>query len=411
MLIIAATILLGIISGIYPAFYMNSFNPVNILKGVKIKGRKSLIFRKCLTIFQFAISIVLIISALFIFKQLRFISQKDLGFDKDSIVTLRTNRELASHFNAFKTELLKYEEIESVACSWFNPGELWAGWGGMEINGKFCPHDVTYIDPDYFKTFDLEVITGRNFSWDRHTDKTGSYILNETSVKKYNLDKPVGSLIDITGNGSKGTIIGVVKDYHYKSLHKSIAPALFCWDSSVFRNVNIRISSKDIKSALNNIKTTWNRICPGFPFHYTFFDQTLNALYRKEQILSSLFIYFSMIAIIIACLGIFGLSASTAEQKTKEIGIRKVLGSSITKIIILLVKDIGWCVCFANLLAWPAAYYISHRWLQNFAYRIDIRIDLFLLVGMAALIIALISVSFQAIRSALANPVDSLKYE
>jgi len=415
MLLIA--ILTGILAGIYPAVIQSSFQPVNIIKGNVIfgGGKAKGAIRKALVVLQFTCSIALIIGTLIINKQLIYMQNKNLGYSKDHIIYFTRRGEINEKYESFKEELLKNPDVFSVTTSsdiptYTHHSTLGFEWEGMNPGANQISIYQFSVDPDYIKTFNMKLVEGSNFSKLMGTDKKGAaYILNEAAVKTMDLTGPIGKWFRFWGD--KGTIIGIVEDYHFKSLHSEVEPLVLRidhdWDWYVF--VNIR--SENILRTLNTIKAVYQRFNPQYPFEYNFLDEQLDRLYDSDHQTFQIFQYFTVIAIIISCLGLFGIAAYTAHRRTKEIGIRKVVGATIPDITLMLSKEFLFLVVAANIVAWPLAYFAMHRWLQNFAYRASLSVWIFILSGLLALAIALLTVSFQSIKAATANPVDSLRYE
>jgi putative ABC transport system permease protein len=418
LLFIGGAILLGVITGSYPALYLSAFIPNTVLKGILTRGRKAAKFRKALIVFQFSISIILIIATLTISKQLSFMKKADLGFKKDHVLVLDNNRNLWPKKAVLRNELIKHPNISNVSFSCRVPGETMWDWS-PKINEKRATVSVNAIDPDFFQTYGIEVVNGRNFSWKMSTDTDNKFIVNEAALRFFEMNSPLGKRVEDVPNGNgTGEIIGVVKDFHFNSLHAGINPVIFYWLDWPHQKVSVKISliaedasMSGMERTIGYIKDKWAELCPDYPFAYSFLDESFDLQYKSEERLSNIFISFALLAIFIACLGLFGLSAFTAEQRKKEIGVRKVLGASSSEIALFLSKEFTKLVLIANIFAWPIAFYVMNKWLENFAYRASIGIFLFLLPAMAALIIALFTVSYQSIKAATANPVDSLRYE
>lgn len=416
--LIVCVFLVGIISGAYPAFYLSSYNPSTVLKGEKTKGSSSIIFRRILIIFQFLISIVMIIGTLTVFKQLNFVKNKDLGFNKEYILNfdIHRNKAIRSNKHIFREKLLKHPNILKVTYSQGYPGRIY-NYEGFEYKGERHSAAIFTVEPEYFDLFGLEIIEGRAFSRDFKTDEFRTCVMNETAVKEFGLESPVGIILKNTSiNGSsfptyKIEVIGVVKDFHLQSLHEEISPLIFGWNDPWLWMASVQISSNNISETIKFINDLWMKYSPEFPFEYSFLDETFNSLYKSEERLGKIFGYFALLGIFIACMGLFGLAFFMAEQRTKEIGVRKVLGASVPGIVLLLSKEFTKWVLVANIIAWPIAWYVMSKWLQNFAYRVNIGIWVFILSASLALMIALITVSYQSIKAALANPVESLRYE
>jgi len=411
---------IGLISGIYPAIFMSSFIPVKVLKGVLKVGNGGISFRKVLVVVQFSISIILIVATTVVFQQLRYIQQKSLGFNKNYIINTACVSTLNPQFESFRSELLKNPAIKEIGRSSRIPSGRLLDASGASImqGGAMQPLkiDLKFITTDYgfIPTYGMQMAAGRNFSRAYSTD-TANYVINETAVQVFgwgDAQNAIGK--DMIYGGVKGKIIGVVKDFHFESLHQKIIPLLFqlpAPKNSYYNNISIKIDGNNIQSAISTVENTWHKYLPNVPFDYTFLDEKFQKLYNSEQQQGSLFTIFSCIAIFIACLGLFGLSAFTITQRVKEIGVRKVLGASVPQIVVELSKDFLMLVLFAAIIALPIAWYSMHRWLLDFAFRISISWWIFVLAGVMALIIAFVTISFQSIKAALANPVKSLRSE
>ncbi|MDP8268594.1 MAG: ABC transporter permease, partial [Candidatus Tenebribacter davisii] len=414
------TLFVGLISGSYPAFYLSSFIPVDVLKGRF--GKKKGTLRKVLVLIQFSISIIMIIGTFTVVQQLKYLRDKDLGFDDENLVVL-TIRDTSGvrNLRAFKEELEKNPQIISAGTTSSIPG------GGLNIivqlfetnDGSMKEKGINFIfvDHDYLETMDMKIIKGRNYDRDLQTDAEESCLINEATARVLGWgDDPIGKKLGF-GAGLDGTanlntkVIGVVKDFHYASLHNKIDPILIMLSNDPLRNICLRIRQENIKSSLEYIEDKWNEFCPTFPFEYTFLNESMNDQYMAEQKIGRVFTYFSILCIFIACLGLFGLASYTAEQRTKEISVRKVMGASVSNIVFILSKEFSIWVILANIIAWPIAFYALSKWLQNFAFAIDQSILTYILAGLTALIIALLTVSFRAIKAAQTNPADALKYE
>ncbi|MCI0513505.1 ABC transporter permease, partial [candidate division KSB1 bacterium] len=405
-ILVVSAIMLGIVAGLYPAFHLHATNPITMLKGNPSRGAGAARLRKALILCQFVISITLIIGTFLVQKQLQYIQTKELGFQKSQIILLRNNVEIGRNMNAFRSELSKHTSIEAVTFSRYRPGEEWAGWCCVFIDNDQQDHSfkINSVDPDYIQTLGFQLVQGRNFDRNQTSDMRSTYIITESAAKEYGMKAPLGRRLSHTGNGSEGVVIGVVKDFHHRSLHKKIDPALFTWDETGygFTLINVKIAAQNIPQSIADIERVWQMICPDFPFAFEFLDQSLNFLYQKEERLSQVIQYFSILAILIAGLGILGLSAFTVERRTKEIGIRKVLGATVSGIVMLISKTFIKWVLLANILAWPIAWYVMNRWLQNFAYRIQIGWWVFVLAGVLTATIAWVTMSFLTIKAALA---------
>ena len=404
-----AAIILGILSGIYPAFYITSFKPDSILRGAINFGKSKMFLRKGLIILQFTIAVTLIVSTIVIYNQMEFIKNKPLGFPKENLIYFPTNNQILSNKDAFQAEILKQSFVEDFAYSFDVPGKMFMKWGNnlkYQGNERRIWYTAVFSTFDFMRIMNLKIVEGRNFYND--TSDYGSIIINEAFAREYDLKKPLeASLADNL------KVVGIVNDFNFQSLRSNIGPLAFL-NYPVITNGLVKLKStkyRDIKSVITALESIWKKYSPDFPFEYNFLDESLASQYKSEERFEKAFISFSLLAIIISCLGLFGLISFTTEQKTKEIGIRKVLGASITSITALLSKQFIVLVLMSIVIACPLAYYITNKWLQNFAYKINITWWMFVLSGGIALIIAFATISFQAIKAATANPVESLRYE
>ncbi len=411
--------IVGILSGIYPALFLSSFKPIKVLKGILKVGESNFSFRKVLVVTQFSISIILIISTAIVFQQLKYMQNKSLGFNREHIVTLNFNSGLNNSYESFKTELLANANIKEVGRSTRIPsGRLLDAMGSKINNGdSLAPTkaDIKFVraDEGFIPTYGMKIVAGRNFSKEYGID-TSSYLINEAAVQVLGLksnEDAIGK--QFTYGNRAGQLVGVINDFHFESLHQRILPIVLFTSTTPdgYRRISIKISGNNIPAALSHIEATWKKFLPETPYDFTFLDERFADLYKAEQQQGSIFTIFSFIAIFIACLGLFGLSAFTITQRIKEIGIRKVLGASITSIVTLLSKDFMKLVIIASVIAFPIAWYAMHNWLQDFAYRISIPWWAFILAGILTALIALLTISFQAIKAAAANPVKSLRTE
>ena len=407
--IIFITLFTGFVSGTYPAFFMASFRPVQVLKGKMLTGSKGAFFRKLLVVFQFCLTIVLIVGTGITHQQLVFIKNQRLGFDKDHIVRVPLKGDLNQRVEALKQEWLRHPDVVSATAvsdppNTYSLSHRLDEWEGRQTEDGFIL-GVAYVDHDFLKTFNIKMKAGRFFSRHFSADKNKGVVVNEATVKAMGMQEPLGKRI------GESIIIGVIKDFHNQSLHRAIAPMELDYSPAKSEYVCIKISGKNIERTIANLEKTWNQFAPAFPFQFRFLDDHIDDLYRTDRRIGKIFNIFTLIAICIAFLGLMGLASFMAEQRTKEIGIRKTLGASVSNIILLLSRQFTRWVLAANVIAWPIAYIIMDQLLQNYAYRITISIWIFLASGLLSLIIALFSISYQSIKAAASNPIKALRYE
>jgi len=401
----------GLLSGSYPALYLSSFPPLRVLKSSFPSGSGSSIFRKGLVIFQFSLSIMLIIGTAVISSQLKYIQNSDIGFDRQNLVYFNINDTISQNFDSVKDEILKDPNILSVTRTFqipsYNRYSSPADWEGKETHQNIN-FNISVVDEDYLKTLGLELAQGRNFSEKFSTD-ISNYILNQEAVKQMGLDNPLGIRFKL--GKTVGEIIGVVKDYNYMPFSYEIQPLVWTYTPVMFRYAIVRINGQDIPETIRHIQNAWNKFSPDFPFEFHFLSDDYQSIYEKEQRMEELLAGSTVMAVFIASLGLFGLVSFLTEQRTKEIGIRKVLGASMAGTAAMLSGEFLKWVAAANLIAWPIAYIAMQRWLRGFAYKIEINLAPFLFAAGLALAIALATVSVQAIKAAMGDPVKALRYE
>ncbi|MFC2088090.1 ABC transporter permease [Calditrichota bacterium] len=408
------TIFVGLFAGSYPALSASKFKPITVLSGIFSRSSKGKSLRNILVLFQFSITIVLIIFTLAIKEQLMLVKNVDVGYSKEQIITMSVrDHNIHENIEAIKTELLQNSDITTVSTSARLPNDI-ETFMSRYLNANKPDERITIyyntVDYNFIDLYDIQIVEGRNFSKDFISDEKGVFLVNEAAVKAAEWDSPIGRLFT-PWNGRTGEIVGIMKDFHLHSLHSPIDPLYIYLNPKFFSKISIKINPTNIPATIDYIKGILKKHSPHYPFEYSFFDEVFDRAYHTEQRMVQIFSSFAILAISIACLGLFGLTAFAAEQRKKEIGVRKVMGASVSGIVTLLSKEIVKWILIANLIAWPVAYYFINKWLLGFAYRIELTPGMFLLAGILALVIALVTISFQAVKTAIANPVESLKYE
>ena len=413
-------VVVGVLAGIYPAFYLSSFKPVRVLYGTRKITSSNAPLRKTLVVSQFSISIALIIATLIVYHQWSYLSNKKLGIDPTNVVILHHP---GDKYKAFKQELLKSPNILNVTASNKRPTERLGS--NLEYNAEGLEPDkersikIVTVEYDFFVTLDNEIVKGRSFNKKFGNDENATFILNQKAVEEIGWENPIGkwfetSTIDPETNNwkkRKGTIVGVAEDFHFESLHNKIEPVVFFIDHNWINWMSIKISSENIPKTMRYIKSVWDDLEIDGTYDPAFYEEELDALYRAERRFFRIFIIFAILAIVIACLGIYGLASFTAEQRTKEMGIRKAFGANTSKVMALINREFIKLVIIANIIAWPVTWYFMDQWLQNYPYRVNLHVWIFLAGGLLALFIAQLSVSYQSYRAATTNPASSLRYE
>jgi putative ABC transport system permease protein len=411
--IIGIGVFTGFLSGLYPAVFLSSLKPVSILKGVLRFNSSETFFRKGLVVFQFSLSFIFIVGIIIIYQQLNYIQTKNLGYNRENLLYLPLEGDLKKSYLSFKRELLNLSGIKQVSCSWSSPLQVNNSTSGIIWPDKDTTQKITFkyavVHYDYLNAMGISLKEGRDFSTTFGTD-TSNYIINEEAARTLGYKDPVGK--ELTFWGRKGTIIGVMKNYHINSLHVAIEPLILQMQRKEFAGfLLIKTEGDKTKEALANIEKTFRQFNPKFPFEYKFTDQEFGFQYKMEAVISKLTNYFTFLAVFISCLGLFGLAIFKAQQRTKEIGVRKVLGASVSGIVSLLVKDFLTLIGIAILIGSPIAWYLMNQWLQNYSYKIDIEWWVFAIASLLAIGIALFTIGFQSVKAALVNPVRSLKID
>ncbi len=417
---LAGILIIGTLAGIYPAFYLTRYSPVQVLKGEKTKGKGAAMFRKFLIVFQFTISVALIISTLAVHKQLQYMKNKTLGFDEDQVVAIRLSEAIKKKMDVFKQQVKALPGVKQAAYS-FSVAERGNNMENYDFDGdgQNTTLNLITVDPDYIPMMDIKLLEGRNFSYERTSEKKTAIILNETALKESGLKRgdAAGTVFHrddwyLTVLPSKQCkVIGVVKDFHFRSMHEPITPLGLVWNADWHNYINIKVQPDNLPATIDELKEIWKTFNPALPFKYTFLSEEFDKLYKTEERLGKIFTYFSVLAIIIAIMGLYGMSTYVAESRTREIGIRKAMGSTVNEIILLLGKEFLKWVVVAIMLAAPITWFAMNRWLANFAYKITLTPDIFILGAAAALLIAATTISYKSWQAANLNPADSLRYE
>jgi ABC-type antimicrobial peptide transport system permease subunit len=415
--LVAIGLICGLVAGSYPAVYLSSFNPIRVFKGLNVKGSTPAIIRKGLVILQFTISIFLIIGTIIIYQQIQHIKNRELGFNKNNLIQTGLRGDMGKNFRVIKHDLLGTGYVENAAMSYLNQLYMGSSTNDFRWDGKDPAKQVLitqdYVTPEYISTMGIKIKQGRDFHAVAANDSL-SIIINETLAKMIGKD-PVGKILyrDTSSTGAiRYTIAGITSDFVFGDMYSKADPLVFMCYPENFGYLYIRLNpGVNIEKAMAKIETVMKKNNPGYPFNYVFTDEEFNMQFKSEMVIGKLSRVFALLAIIISCLGLFGLAAYTAERRTKEIGIRKVLGASVAGITGLLSKDFLRLVLISAVIAFPLSWWFMHKWLQNYAYRTSINWWVFVVAGLLALLIALITISFQSIRAAVANPVKSLRTE
>lgn len=410
--LIGITVLTGLIAGTYPALVLSAYSPATVLKANFHRGREGKSLRQGLVIFQFTLSVFLVIATLVVFRQLHYVQSRDLGYDRENLITIALRDDARKSFESLSSELSRLGSVRAVAgsshpLSSFGTNTWDVTWPGKKEDERVLT-TMTDINASFITALGIDMKEGRPFDEGESPDAL-NILINETGATAMGLTNPIGTKLHVWGEDR--TVIGVMKDFNYYSLHQKPLPLIFMLDPVGMRFVHVRLAAGDVRAAIKEVEAVWNRVLPAYPFEFQFVDESLERLYRQEQRMSKIFTAFAVLAIVISCLGLFGLASYTAEQRSKEMGVRKVMGATVRGLVGLQAKDFLVLVMVANLLAWPAAYFAARSWLESFAYRMTISWTLFAIAATASLAIAALTVAYQAVKAAAGNPVDVLKYE
>jgi ABC-type antimicrobial peptide transport system permease subunit len=414
--LLGIAVITSILAGSYPAFFLSSFRPIQVLQGAKDSISRRGTFRKVLVVIQFSLSVIIIIGTVVLFNQLRFLKNKDIGFNKQNVICMPLNGALGKKYAVLENEILQNPNVLGVTASSGLITSIRRGFTGMSLDGERIGENIRInyfqVNHNFLDLFKMKILKGRSFSEDLSTDKDNSIIINQTLAKLLEKESLVGKKARIpTMPGYTPQIIGIVDDFHFKSLHSQVKPLILSFRTHQLGYMYVKFRANGLKSMASYLENIFKKHGLESSFEYHFLDQTINNLYFREQRMARIFRYFAYLAILISCLGLFGLVSFIAEKRTKEIGIRKVFGSSVTQITVLLSREFIKWVLIANIIAWPIAWYVMNQWLKNFAYRTNVGVWVLLLAGALSIMIALLTVSYQAIRAATANPVEALRYE
>ncbi len=417
-------VFVGLIAGSYPALVLSLFKPSSVLKNKMSAGTKGTVLRKVLVLGQFAVTIFFIIGTLIVYKQLHFMQTTDLGFAKEQklILSIEGDNLKNQQFEAVKTEFLANPQISGATVSSGVPGFGVGAWGTSLVgvqDSKAQTMSYLFLDFDFIKEYEMKIVAGRNFNREMVSDLNEAFIINETAANAFGFISPEQALnTQIAGNPGQGTIIGIVKDFHYDGLQRKIEPMVFMVgpDKGLNRfnktgTITLNLTTDNLQATIAAVKEKWQQFNQTIPFSFYFFDDIFDRYYRDEIQTRKIISLFTFLGLFVSCLGLFGLATFITEQRTKEIGIRKVLGASVAKISLMISREFVKWILLANIIAWPIAYFFMNKWLQNFAYKINMGLPIFILAALIVLFITLVTVSYQSIRAATANPVKSLKYE
>ena len=413
-LLLGVGIITGLLAGSYPAIYLSSFNPLKVLRIANSGTKGSAMFRKVLVVFQFTLSIILIIATIVIIRQQKFMAKKDLGINTENVIYIKMEGKVVDTYQAMKTDLMREPSIVGVTRANSLPFGMGSNAGGFEWQDRDVDNDVLvgfgFAGYDYAEVLEMELSHGRFYDPGIGTDTANGIVINESMLRTMNMKDPIGKWLE-HGN-TRWNIIGVMSDFHFLPMTYEISPLIIGFGPESYTNtMMVRVGGDDPKASIAYIEDVWSKINPAFPFEYNFLDKEYEKIYESESRLAEIFKYFAFLAIFISCLGLLGLVSFMAEQRTKEIGIRKTFGAPISAIVILMSKDFARLVIIANAIAIPLAWYFLKEWLNNYCYTTKLSADIFIYAFLISILIAWLTISFQSVKAALINPVQAIKYE